>query len=481
MAKSEKDIQNYIWEHKEDFWDMVDVGNTPSFVDKKPWEYEPWELIYQQLISEYYKNVEYLRGLNLFGCEIGLPKDGENTIRTDLLGCIEGVNGFVVCELKVNKQPERQAYTELFAYSNYVRSKIAPTSKRDIFYLLISPMEERIVREATICNLLYERNRVVAMVPEWIEDEQRLKLKVWVPEMKEFRTFTKTAFAFQNIDTFKVTWRWPGKWSPSEQGAKPNSEMIHQLNQVSAYTAQLMEARGINGFTYCSQLYPEWRDAGYVENGLVICGINPFKATKTKLLYEHGSTLKEAAETDIEPISIFNLFPHLKNHCEDANTEHNFWSWMGENWSSALEEIAFEVRKRLTTSFYPEPILTDHGGFTWDSFLNNSIEDMDCWNYDIHLTSLLREFYDLKLEHHYKAFKEYRSEMKCEIAESGYLMPHYIDMLNSQEHIRNFLRSITEGAEDDVIDNPVDGDIDFFDCHYEQRKPPMLDIDLDSI
>ena len=41
----------------------------------------------------------------------------------------------------------------------------------------------------------------------------------------------------------------------------------------------------------------------------------------------------------------------------------------------------------------------------------------------------------------------------------GNLKPHYIDMLNSQEHVREFLKSLTEGAADDVIDKPLDGEL----------------------
>ena len=477
MQRTEIDIQNYIWEHKDKLCDMLEIGKKPSLPDKKPWEYEPWELIYYHIIPEYYRNAENLYGLRLFGCEVGLPKEGESTIRTDLLGCFEGYNGYVICELKVNRQPERQAYTELFAYSNVVRSKIAPMGRQDIFYLLISPMEERIVREATICNLLYERNRTVAFKPIWNEEKQELKLKLWVPMMNDFKTFTKTAFAFKNIDTFKVTWRWPGKWSPIENGANPDENMIHQLNQVSSYAAQIMESRGINGFVYCSQLYPEWRDAGYIENGLVICGINPFKAAKTKLLYEHGSTLEEAADAEVESVSLLNLFPHLQKHCLAPNEEENYWEWMSNNWSSALNEIAFEVRERLTSSFHAEPMLTDHDCFTWYSFLNNSIEDKDCWNYDIHLTGMLREFYDFQLELQYRAFPNYTPKEKGAIVDKDYLKPHYIDMFNSQEHVREFLKSITKGAAEDKTEHPLDEEILWHNNYFTSIFPTPEDID----
>lgn len=83
-AKTEKEIQKYIWEHKDEISDMLEIGSKPSLPDKKPWEYEPWELIYYHIISEYYQNAENLYGLQLFGCEVGMPKDGDSTIRSML-------------------------------------------------------------------------------------------------------------------------------------------------------------------------------------------------------------------------------------------------------------------------------------------------------------------------------------------------------------------------------------------------------------
>ena len=463
MAKSEREIQDYIWENREHLCDFIPDVPPNSKSSKKPWEYEPWELLYEKIISEYYQELRYLKGLNLFGCEVGLPKEGENTIRSDFFGCIDGANGFVVCELKVNPSAERQAYTELFAYGNYIRSKFAPMGKRDILYLLISPMEERIVREATICNLLYDRNRVVALIPKWNDDEDTLQLDVWIPEKEEFKIISKTSFAFTNIETTKVVWRCPGKWSPLRKGKKPTRRMIHQLNQVASYAAQIMESKGINGFAYCSQLYPQYRDEGWLENSLVICGINPFKSAKTRFLYQHGCNLKDAAETKIDYLSIFNMLPNLKNKSKEVNEDSNYWEEMGASWSSALDQIAFDVRNSVILKFVGGPIETDYGMFDWDSYLNNSGEDFGCWNYDIHLTGVLREIYDLKLQKHYAASKDYSLEEKGAVVDSGLLEPYYIDMLNSQDHVREFLRSVTEGAEDDVLENPGQSDIESFE------------------
>ena len=91
---------------------------------------------------------------------------------------------------------------------------------------------------------------------------------------------------------------------------------------------------------------------------------------------------------------------------------------------------------------------------------------------------MLREFYDCQLELKYSAFQKYTLEQNSNVAESGYLKHHYIDMLNSQEHVREFLKSLTEGAEDDVIDKPLDGEILWQRNYFDNAYPTPEGIDF---
>ena len=144
-----KQIQTYIWEHRDTIFSRI---VTPDFTEPhniKVFSSEPWEVLYKMLMTEYELWYILLKDMNLFGCEVSLPKMNESTIRADFLGCFTGENGLIVCELKVNKDPERQAYTELPAYATHIRGAFSPMGRNDIVYLLISPMEERITREAT--------------------------------------------------------------------------------------------------------------------------------------------------------------------------------------------------------------------------------------------------------------------------------------------------------------------------------------------
>lgn len=260
--------------------------------------------------------------------------------------------------------------------------------------------------------------------------------------MREFEIQAKTICQFENIDAFKVCWRGVGFWSPEGKGEEPSPEMKHRLNQVAAYAAQLMERDGINGFVFCSQSYPEIREAGWMENAITICGINPYKAAKTKLLYEHGENLKAAGEISTQYLSLRNVIPSLKAEVVD---NEEYWWYLSVAWSSCLDEIAFEVQEFINLNNCGDSIDRDNGSFSWKDYLYNSSEDCECWNYDIFLTGLLREMYSLKIKKYYDCGDEY---------ERGELADYAIDMLNSQLYVRDFLSEIARefDAEDDVIE-----------------------------
>lgn len=439
MQFKETEIQEYIWNHRDKLFFMIQTPVFEKDPNKKPWEYEPFELLYYQILKEYEEYYKSLARLEFFGCEVRLPKDGENTIRSDFFGSFEGENGFVICELKVNKQPERQSFTELFAYANHVRSKFAPMGRRDIFYLLISPMEERIVREATISNLVYDKNRIVALIPKVENDLDSLRFELWVPSKNEFRLFTKATFTPENIDVFRISWSGAeGVWSPTKKGKEPNAEMIHRLNKVSHYAAQLMEANGINGFVFCLQSYPEERERGFFENGFTICGINPFKSAKTRYLYENGASLEDAAKADMEAVGIGDFFPGLEKDDFDSDVEDPLY-WLAFNWSSCIDEIALDVVQRLNRTVGPATYHHGYGGFDWQSYRYNSHEDELCWNYDISLTGIFREIYYLYLERVYRAGDTNIEEERIEMIDSGKIEWHIIDMMYSHDHIREFV------------------------------------------
>lgn len=226
---TEKVIQEYIWEKKEQWASLIDEPIIPeqeSFVDT---EYDIYSLTpFSVIKNKVYKRIgelyNYTCNLDLIGCEVRLKKEGDSTIRADFIANPMGHTGLTIIELKKSRQTERQAFTELLGYANHITSIFPSMSNDDIGYVLISPMEERIVREATTLSLLTDEKSIFALIPT-IEnnDLNTLKLIPWLPSEEDFTTIANSAFSSENIDIFKLTWDKLEDWNVEESGKNPRN------------------------------------------------------------------------------------------------------------------------------------------------------------------------------------------------------------------------------------------------------------------
>jgi hypothetical protein len=64
----------------------------------------------------------------------------------DLLGTHE--DGLFVLELKIDKTAERNAFSKLFGYSNYIAEAAAASGRRDITNVLGAKLDNEITRHA---------------------------------------------------------------------------------------------------------------------------------------------------------------------------------------------------------------------------------------------------------------------------------------------------------------------------------------------
>lgn len=442
---TEKEIQNYIWEHKEEFEKFLQPIEFPEKPVKSPWEYSPTEILYYHIIDKYKAIWEAVQSIDFFGCEVFLKKEGDSTIRTDFLGAFEGQNGIVIVELKKSEQTERQSYTELLAYGNHIRNLFSPMCKTDIVYLLIAPMQERIVREATIHTLLYDKNNVCALIPSWENDDiSTLNLSLWIPCIEEVCQISEGCFTEANFDVFKIVWEGlPGIWSPEQEGEEPDEDMKKKLNWLSSLAIQLMEEQGIHGFAYCSQAYSDkLRDMLPLTNSLILVAINPYKATKNKVLLSEGVDIEEANEQDICAIKMVDVIPGLKNKYFNPEKE-DILPYLDMSWSNILAHIGFNIVKMLTKSIDRDSVEIDYGCFDWDTYQKEYIEDIHCYNFDISLTGLLRELF---LEYSILDW-EYIKQNGYEdhpIYDSGDFPKELIDITHSQYYIREFIRRLQD-------------------------------------
>jgi len=442
---TEKKIQKHIWDNKSDWKEMLKDFEFPSKRDiENPSHLTPADAIYNLVIEKTEELYKSLYDLDLFGCEVPLKKESDSTIRADFIGLFGGRNGLAVIELKKSEQTERQAYTELLAYGGHIRTVFAPMSKMDIAYILISPMEERIVREATINSILYDKTNVIALIPKWENDDvTTLKLEPWIPDFKEIQELTSASFSEKNFNVFKVTWdALEGDWSPEEEREDPDQDMIDKMNTVSAYAAQIMESKGIHGFVFTSQNWSELKKVGHLINGIVLVGLNPYKSTKNRVLIKNRRlSKKEADELSIEHINILEIIPELANSAEKENLKLNHLSHLSMTWNNEITGIGFDIVKTLTKNLENNLIETDHGGFDWDIYQTNYLEDGYCHNFKIRVTGLIRELffeyskldYDFIREHGYDDHLQYWNGD----------IPHYlVDISTNQYYVRKFIRRL---------------------------------------
>jgi hypothetical protein len=444
---TEKLIQDYIWENKDNLNKLfVEVEFPNEIVKNKPWEITPSEVIFNTVIANYKRTWSMVKDMFIFGCEVPLKKNYESTIRADFLGIFNGTNGVAIIELKKSAQTERQAFTELLGYGNHIHTIFAPMSKIDIAYILISPMKERIVRESLLNNIINEKNTTFALIPSWENDDvTTLKLTPWIPTLIEINNLMNASFAENNFDLYKITWDGlPGEWSPEEEGDNPDQFMIERMNIVSAYAAQIMEAKGIHGFVYCSQAYSETRSQGHLINSIVVVGLNPYKATKNRKLLKDNptATAKEVSTADVSIFNMLDIIPELKNKYYDEKDTTNYFSDLSMIWSDGIASVGFDIVKTLTKSLDKKSIETSYGGFVWDSFQHNFQEDIMTHNFDIRPTGLIRELYweYSKLDYDYIRVNGCDEHPICF---GGDDIPNYmVDIMTNQYYFRDFIRRL---------------------------------------
>jgi len=442
---TEKEIQNYIWKNKQNWIDLLSPINFPKKIEiENPSHITPSQAIFNMIVTNYEDHFNSLFDLELIGCEVPLKKDSDSTIRADFLGVLQGRNGLTVIELKKSRQTERQAYTELLAYGSHLKTIFSPMSKIDIGYVLISPMEERIVREATINSILYDKNYVIALIPKWKKNDiNSLTLEPWIPTFEEINNLTTSCFSGSNFNIFKVTWdALQGDWSPEKNEDDPDQDMIDKMNTVSAYAAQLMEAKGIHGFVYTMQNWSEIKNLGHLINAIVIGGINPYKATKNRVLTtKHNLTQKQADEISIDYFDIYQIIPELKREqiLEDKY-EPNYLSDLSMSWDNEIAGIGFDIVKTLTKSIDKKWIETSHGGFNWENY-QNSMEDSYCHLFEMRVTGLMRELFFEYSKLDYDFIRE-NGANKHEQYWGGDIPNYLVDISTNQYYLRNFIQRL---------------------------------------
>jgi hypothetical protein len=452
MTFTENDIQRYIWSRRDDFSGLLQDANLPAEVDFKDdlSDLTVQALMQNRTISRLSDAYDKLSYMELIGMEIPLVQQDNSTIRADFLATFPGDTGIGIIELKKSAQTERQAFTELLAYSNHLTTIFPAMTREDVVFVLIAPFETRICRDALIQSLLFDNRVIVGLIPVLVDPARldSLELRLWVPRDYELAEFVSLAFRGENFNVCKVVWEYSeGRWD-AKKGEAPTPGLIDQLNAVSTLAAQHMEVAGIHGFAYISQVWSELRDVLPFTNSLVLVGMNPFAVGATQFL----ARTNLGGAHDVPPPQAYlpnltELIPGLAANAKELHEGNNYLSDLHSVWDSQLFRIGKKVVDASTQTTSGHSLETDHGFFDWETYQRQFLEDVSCNNFDMRPTGILRELYMTVTKIDYKLAGKVGVE-NHPIHRDMYFSA--IAALTSQSYFRDFILRLLGDDEEDA-------------------------------
>ena len=238
-------------------------------------EFELWRVIKFKTLDKLERLHRTIRYGEFIGSKVKLPIDNTKPMELDFLGQHE--DGLFVLELKINRSAERNAFSELFAYSNYIAGIFALSGHKDISNVLIATLDAKITQQAFIYDLLIADRNIIVYTPTFPDGKlESLRLELYIPTDENFRHFANQLLLHKAMSCAVASFHDMEGWIDSgERGEDPPDYTVEHLNFLSSYTAQLMEAERLHGFCFTRKPWPEM--TLYYSNSLVICALNPYK------------------------------------------------------------------------------------------------------------------------------------------------------------------------------------------------------------
>jgi hypothetical protein len=406
---SEKMIQAHLWANRTTFTDLIDFEVKAEIIETFPADEDaaPEVILWNIVAARVNDYIEELRSLVVVAQSVELEKKDNATITMDLLGRFLGNPGLAIIELKKGNRTEREAFTELLGYANHVATIFPGSTRDDIALVLLAPMQARIAREAYLQSLLFDNRKVVVLQVSFRDpnDIGTLRLTPWLPSREDVRLLSRASFDPRNLSVSKVVWEpVPGWWNKELDGEKnvdPDDRLKRQFDHVAALAAQRMEQKGIHGFCYCLQSWPEVNMP--LPNALVVVGINPVAVGSALWLLEDGVSPSELPGPDVFCIDFEELFPSLSLPAHlivdgerwepGTSLADTFTHDLYATWDANLFRVARATVEQAVKPINGARIQIDQGHMTWDDYVEETLEDTACFNFAVFPTGLVRELF----------------------------------------------------------------------------------------
>lgn len=337
--------------------------------------------------------LEDLQTLVVTAKELALDRGANHPTRVDLFGGSVD-SGVTIIELKKSAQTERQAFTELLAYTNYFCSIFPGLEEQTITSVLVANMETRTARDAYVQELVFNKKQVLSLIPH--EANGKFTLEVFYPNESYYQGFENNIVNDNSMACVAIAFPLIDGWIDSDLKTEDQSLPSYSadaLNDISSSIAQKLEAGGFHAIVYANQKWGNIATIFPYPNAIFVAAINPFSSYRTTV---HEGEVYGASE-DGRIAQVQAIYDQLT----DEGREYNWVDAFENHFQSALIRC---VRDQMELCFLNrlgdvkfEISLPD-----WGSIKNSPIDSVFVHNLNAHTTGLLREIFFEYIRHVYE-------------------------------------------------------------------------------
>lgn len=391
MKFSENEFRDYLFDnYKESISHLIHGKREP--IEWKGEGFPPISILLQQIVERKINQIlDGLESLVLSAKELRLEKTGDSTTRIDLFGNSESI-GLTIIELKKSKQTERQAFTELLAYSNHFCSIFSGLTEHAITTILVAPMETRTVRDAYVQEILGNNKSSVALIPT--EENSDIKLTVYYPDTSYYQWFENNLLDDRSMYTVAIAFEEVSGWIDTDinNNQKIPEYSKHALNTISNSISHKLESDGFHAIVYATQKWGEIAGQFAYPNVIYAVFINPFASFRN--FSRDGQVYGETDEG--RTCEIQSIYDQLDE------SEKSFWlELMESNFHGlAIRTIKEQFDNCFLNTAY-QRIDSEISLPDWYGVKTSMLDSVFTHNLDIYQTGLLRKIYSSYIEYIY--------------------------------------------------------------------------------
>lgn len=391
LTISENAFRDYLFQyHKEDLSTLVIGRREP--VKWAGNAFPPIRFLLQQRAERKINEIlDNLQALVLTAKELRLDRGASHPTRVDLLGNSEST-GLTIIELKKSNQTERQAFTELLAYSNYFGSLFPGLKESAVTSVLVAPMEGRTVKDAFVQELVSNEKNIIALIPH--EDAGKFTLEVFYPGEEYYRAFERNILNDSSMICVALSFPMIKGWIDPDggrDGSLPPDYTLDALNVISNSIAQRLEAEGFHALIYASQKWGEVATLFPNPNTIFVAAMNPFCSYRTSV--QEGVVYGRSDEGRLAQVQA--IYDQLTDDGKDY--------WIDTMESNFHDKLIRVSREQLEFCFLSEAgtIRSEISLPDWSGLKTSFVDAVATHNLNLHRTGLLREIYREYIEYVY--------------------------------------------------------------------------------